>query len=325
MNDYSAMSTHSMVLSQFFVRTAGLGVVALVLLLTWEVRQNVSFRGEVRRQSSANAKTVAELKQQIAIKTQYVTSVEDQVKHLQEAVKEIATAHPTVSHVRTDDAAKEAVARGAQLIKDGKPEEALEIYLKCYRELQVAQPGSVECQRLVSAMLSLARTYPPAKTAVGMLRDTAMAELQANPKRDEPAFEIAMLNDKLKESERTVAVYDSLAPDSSRRPSLAKFALKPLIDARRYSDALVGRSYSEMLQHIDAATRMMPRLSAELQERARTQVTETTVMDIEVLTGAGRTDDARMLTEKLLAFDNSDATRALLAQHLARARSSGSK
>jgi hypothetical protein len=316
------MSTHSMVLPQFFIRTAGVGIVALGLLLAWEVRQNISFRDEVRQQSSANAKTVAELKQQIAIKTTYVAATEDQVKRLREAVKELATIRPAVIRVRTEDAAKEAIDRAAQLINDGKHEEALEVYLKCYRELQVAQPGSVECQHLVSAMLALSRTYPPARTAVGLLRDAAVAELQANPKREELAFEIAVLNERLGDGERTVAVYDLLPPGSIQRQALAKFAFKSLVDAGRYSDALVGRSCSQMLAQIDSATSMMSRIPSALQKRARTQFVETTAMDIEVLTGAGRVDDARVLTEKLLAFDNSDATRALLAQHLAHANSS---
>ena len=43
--------------------------------------------------------------------------------------------------------------------------------------------------------------------------------------------------------------------------------------------------------------------------------------NIEALTGAGKVDDARMLSEKLLGFDNSEATQAALRRHVARANS----
>jgi hypothetical protein len=42
--------------------------------------------------------------------------------------------------------------------------------------------------------------------------------------------------------------------------------------------------------------------------------------NIEVLTGAGKTEEARLLTEKLLAFDGTDATRVGLQQHVDRAQ-----
>ena len=41
--------------------------------------------------------------------------------------------------------------------------------------------------------------------------------------------------------------------------------------------------------------------------------------DIEVLTGAGKAEEAKTLTEKLLALDGSEATRTALKQHIARA------
>lgn len=39
----------------------------------------------------------------------------------------------------------------------------------------------------------------------------------------------------------------------------------------------------------------------------------------EVLTGAGKTEEARLLTEKLIAFDGSDSLQALIYKHVARA------
>jgi hypothetical protein len=59
---------------------------------------------------------------------------------------------------------------------------------------------------------------------------------------------------------------------------------------------------------------------ASLQAEIRKAILDATLTNIEVLTGAGKTEDARVLTEKLLAFDSSDATRASLQQHIDRAQ-----
>jgi hypothetical protein len=70
----------------------------------------------------------------------------------------------------------------------------------------------------------------------------------------------------------------------------------------------VERGPSEILQ-----------LPLELQERGRQQIINTTAANIEVLTGASKLDDARMLTEKLFAFEGSDATRQMVQRHVDRA------
>jgi len=91
--------------------------------------------------------------------------------------------------IDTDDAAKAAMTRGRQLIKEGKFQEALDGYLTCYRELQAIRPGSSGCQGLMSAIKSLGRTYPAALVSLAGLRDSAMAQWQAQPDRRELPFE----------------------------------------------------------------------------------------------------------------------------------------
>jgi hypothetical protein len=55
------------------------------------------------------------------------------------------------------------------------------------------------------------------------------------------------------------------------------------------------------------------------QAMIRKAVIEQTATNIEVLAGAGKAAEAGELTKKLLAFDNSESTRKILEQHLARA------
>lgn len=63
----------------------------------------------------------------------------------------------------------------------------------------------------------------------------------------------------------------------------------------------------------------MFRKDASRQAPMRTALVDGTVTNIEVLTGAGKAVEARMLTEKLLAFDGSDSTQALIKKHVERA------
>ena len=309
-----------MLLSRIAFRLAAFAAAALILCLAWEARQNIRLRGAIRARSEVNAKTITALNQALRIQAKQVLLAEAHVARLQQQAKSAPTAGSRRSPIRTADAASDTIDRAKHLIQEGKLREALEVYVKCYRELEVAEPGSGEWQHVIWAMLSLARSYPPAREAVEMLRDTAMAEFRATPSRETLAFEIAILNDRLHENERTIAVYDSLPAGSIQRPTLARFAFKPLVDAGRYADALVGRPFGQMLGPIDAATHLWHHLSVEQQEGLRAQIAQSAALDIEVLTGIGKVDDARVLTKNLLAFDASEATRTLLAQHVARAR-----
>lgn len=81
-------------------------------------------------------------------------------------------------------------------------------------------------------------------------------------------------------------------------------------------DELV-RCYREV-QAIRPGSSECQRLSSEFTQLGRSH--PPALNNIEVLTGAGQADDARLLTEKLLARDNTEATRARLQEKVARAR-----
>jgi hypothetical protein len=56
-----------------------------------------------------------------------------------------------------------------------------------------------------------------------------------------------------------------------------------------------------------------------IRQRTRENVRKSAATNIEVLAGAGDLDHARSMVERLLAYDNSDETRAVLQTHLERA------
>lgn len=121
------------------------------------------------------------------------------------------------------------------------------------------------------------------------------------------SFEIALLNERLAQGNRTLALLDALPPGDIQRGSLAMVAREALIQARRYPDA--DSSAPHLAQEKDP----------ERQALIRKRVVEQTATNVEVLAGAGKTAEAQELSKKFLAFDNSPTAQQVPEQHLARA------
>jgi hypothetical protein len=312
-----------MIFTRLQVGAVAAVVGAIGLGLAWQVHGNVQVRANAARQSAISARAVAALEKQVAVQTRRVESAETEVAVLLKSAQRASATRPALPaesvHIDTDDAVKAVLARAKQLLNEGKQPEALDEYVKCYRELQAIRPGSSQCQSLMSAMQHLARSYPEARSALASLRDAAMQQLQMQPGQGELVVEIALLNERLDEGYRTVVLYDSLSPNDRNRQSLAMIANRSFIEARRYADVLVGKPFGQMLGALEGAAQAMGRPGVP-QAALRTTAIEATLTNIEVLTGAGKLEEARLLTEKLLAFDSSDTTRAGLKQHLDRVR-----
>jgi hypothetical protein len=314
-----------MILSKFQVGVAASIVLVMAAGLVWEIRENTQLRSEAVRQSKSATASLAVLEKQATAESLRVAEAEANVATLLKSAKTASATRGAVppganATIDMDNAGKSATARGSQLIKEGKLQEALDEYLTCYRELQAIRPGSTGCQRLMDAIKRLGRTYPAALLALAGLRDSAMQQRQAQPSRSELPFEIALLNESLGEGSRTLALYDSLPPDDIQRRGLAMIAIGSFIEARRYTDALIGKPFGQMLSVIEMGPGLIEKEDASRQAALKKAILDATLTNLEVLTGAGKTEDARTLTEKLLAFDSSDATRASLQQHVDRAQ-----
>jgi len=315
-----------MILSKLHVGCAAILAGAIAFGLAWEVRHGTQLRTKAGQQYTAAAGSAAALEQQVAVQSQRVVAAEATVAALLEKAKVARSARAAaVSRgasvpVNADDAASAAMARASQLLKDGNQQEALDEYIKSYRELQAIRPGSSACQRLMGAIKSLGRTNPEALSALASLRDSAMAEREAQPDRRELLFEIALLNERLGQGSRTLALYDALPANDPNRRSLAMIANPSFIEARRYADALIGKPFGQVLTMIEAGAQHIARQDISRQALMRKGIVDVALTQIEVLTGAGKLEDARVLTEKLFVFDQSYATRAGLEQHLARAQ-----
>ncbi len=294
---------------------AGL-LVSVSAATVWEFRQAAALRATAAQQSTTAE--LAHLERQVAAATQRALAAEANLTALLASARS-HTAAP-VAVVDTADALAATLARAKTLLAADKKQEALDEYVTCYRELSAHRPGSSECQSLMGAMKSLAASFPPAFAALTSLRDAALAQLQTKSARRELPFEIALLNERLGQGDRTLELFDALPPGDPGRQSLAMIAHASFVAARRYSDALLGKNLGQMLRTLDAGLAQQPKFRPEIADRARRSFIETTLVSIEILTGAGQADDARTFTEKLLAFDNSEATRAALQRAIERAQ-----
>lgn len=296
---------------------AGL-LVSVSAAAVWEFRQAATLRATTAQPSAATTAELARLKQHIATETKRATAAEATLTALLTSARSHTAAPAAV--VDTADALAATLARAKPLLAAGRKQEALDEYVTCYRELSAQRPGSSECQSLMGAMKSLGASFPPAIAALASLRDAALAQLQTKSARRELPFEIALLNERLGQGDRTLALFDALPPGDPGRQSLAMIAHSSFVAARRYSDALLGKNVGQMLSNLDASLEHWPKFSPDIADRARHSIIETTVTSIEILTGAGQADPARTLTKKLLAFDQSEATRAALQRAVERAQ-----
>jgi hypothetical protein len=315
--------------SWFIVAVASAGAA-----LAWQVREHAALQAEAGRES-----TVAELRvleQQVAQQSKRLGEAESRLSTLLKTADASRTARTRPDGlamaaaaakanpdgpIDTSEIARVAVEKGRALMKEGKSQEALDLYLATYREVQPFRPGSPACQRLTSEIKFLGRSHPPALVALTQLRDDAMRQLEAQPaRRDEWVFEIALLNGRLDQADRTIALFDALPPGDIQRGSLAMVARDAFVQARRYPDALLGKSFGQMLGIVDSTMQVLAKeTDAARQAMIRKNGIEQTATNIEVLAGAGKAAEAQQLTEKLLAFDNSETTRRAIEQHLARA------
>jgi hypothetical protein len=315
-----------MIVSKLQVGLAGASMATLLLGFGWQVRSNAQLRDELTDRPHASTAELVELQKRIAAETRRLAAAETQVSALLQAAETskstlAAAAARATATLATAEAVKAAIARSRELMREGKTQEAIDELVHCYREVQAIRPGSGECQSLMGQLAGLGRNHPAALAALGGMRDRAMTQMREEPRRKEWVFEIALLNERLKEGERNVALFDSLpAADLTMRQNVAFVGFDSFVKARRYSEALLGRRAGQMLSHVESYDRAKNQVPVEHHPALREQVIGTALTNIEVLTGAGETDDARLLTEKLLTFDDTEATRARLKEHIARAQ-----
>jgi RNA polymerase sigma factor (sigma-70 family) len=213
-----------------------------------------------------------------------------------------------------------------ELAHNGDSAGALKELLWCY-DVGFPQVSSYRFARnraLLTAIAKLGANYPDADDALLARSDAASKAILASPYDFESVADFIALNKALQADDLTLDFYDQLPQDDQRRASMARSMYEQFVGAQRYADALGAKPYSSMNAGFDALANLkVPPGSkvdpALVKADAHQQLVSTTTANIETLAGAGDLAHAQELINKLLAVDTSEATRALLQQHLQRA------
>jgi len=230
----------------------------------------------------------------------------------------------------TSDLVASRYKNAQDLARSGNSAAALKEFLWCYDEgmPRVTGYGGVRNSFLLSSIAQLGTNYPPALAALRERRDQAQQRMLGSESDPDATQDFASINRELHENQNTLAAFDQLPAEDRRRQALASVAYSLLVDGQRYGDALLGRPYENISAQFEMTIKERP-LPANITDPARIRkmqrdfLINSTAADVEVLAGAGDLVHARTLAGRLLAYDSSPETKALLQQHVSRAGQTG--
>lgn len=232
-----------------------------------------------------------------------------------------------IDKARAAAAAKEAqpVSRAAvedrieaarRLAESGDARQALRELLWCFdeglRALERTRRGS-RTRIVINALAKLAERHPAAHAAMRERWAQARVRLLQQGDIDDAITHFSMLSGALKERGAVLALYDQVPRENSVRRTIAIYAFGEMVEARRYQDAAATRKQVDMSSTFEMQSRMndLPHM--------RTHTINTAATNVEVLAGSGQIAEARELAARVLKFDATPETRAVLKKHLERA------
>ena len=230
----------------------------------------------------------------------------------------------------THDLVESRYKNAQELARSGDSAAALKEFLWCFDEgmPRVSSYAGVRTSFLLSSIAKLGEEYPAALVALRERRDKASQRMLNGENDSEAAMDFAALNRTLKDDQNTLAVFDQLPAEDRRRQTLASAAYNQLVEAQRYGDALLGKPYATISANFEmlATERPLPANIAnpeKIRKSQRDYLINSTAKNVEVLAGSGDLGHARTLAQRLLAYDSSPETKALLLQHATRAGQAG--
>jgi hypothetical protein len=313
------------------VALLALGAAGLGISRMSTARELADAREQAQRKSEAMRTRIASLEKQLVSETKRAEAVESDNAALARAVQtaQAALARPAVATVPTltREAFDARVKRAVANAQDAEAGAALAELLACW-ELGKTRAGGLEpvhSTLLLGAWIKLGENHPPALAVLREKMEKARRRILGSPDDMEPLREFAAVARALKDEQALVALYDAIPEGDARRTKVAIYAVDSLIAAKRYREALTGRTYGSMSSSFEMQSRgnAIPGATAASAERMKGYAVTSAAKNIEVLAGAGDLTHARELAGRVLALDNSEATRALVQAHLERAGQPG--
>lgn len=205
--------------------------------------------------------------------------------------------------------------RAEQLVKNGDHAGALSLYTALYKNGWVGT-STLSRDLIIRGMLKLSEVYPVALQNLQQTRDEAMAQISAGAGDEKLAVDVVILNKYLGDSTGTVALYNQLPASDSRRQHIAAVGADVFTNSGAYTAVVSAKPFGTMLNDFDGDVRR----EGNTDQQGREYVIRNTVKNIEALVGAGMTWESQVLVDKLVKFDNSQATKALINSHVNRAK-----
>lgn len=246
---------------------------------------------------------------------------------------ESAPAPPDVSHSAssapetiTRDYVRQRLDRARALARDGHSAAALEEFLWCY-DVGTPQISSFSGVRaaLTGEIAILGEDFPAALDALRQRRDLAEQRFLGGTGEFEEATALRWLNRALDESERNLRLYDSLPANDQRREELGRLLYDEFVETQRYEEAAKARPFNQMSSHFEMFITRAPARDATgaIATRNRRYAIENAATDVEVLAATGDFAHAAELALRVLEYDDSPETVALLKERAARAGRTG--
>jgi thiol-disulfide isomerase/thioredoxin len=205
-----------------------------------------------------------------------------------------------------------------KLIVAGSHEEALKELIWCWdegkKDPEFARTRSSTVPR---EMGRLARSYPPAHEAMIVRRDQARERAIANKGGATVVQDLIALNKELKMDDDTIAVYDQMPEGDRRKVTISIFLFDAFLEKQRYADATLfnmPESFAMQIERAKAQQKAGKAIGPSVQYTVTSMAKR-----VEALAGAGLTDQARELGEKIIELDPTPETKALLNKHATRA------
>jgi thioredoxin-related protein len=206
-------------------------------------------------------------------------------------------------------------------------EAALEQYLWCWDHGVSADPSFAATRRtfLLKELMRLGRLHPKAADALAERARAAYDKVVTCTAPEADLLDFLLLNHELQQDERTLAAYDALDSGSegcaALRERLGPLIVDPLIDARRYTEAIerLGDPRERLTRMIADFRAESERLQKENKNEAfvaidtnRRALRTKAARIYEALLGAKQYDDGGAYAKLLLTYDPSGGTHCAL-------------
>lgn len=214
--------------------------------------------------------------------------------------------------------------RGSARARAGRHKEALADFLYCFDE-GVNSPGytGVRLSFLLSNIVNLGASYPPALDALQERAEAATRRLTTGEGSQQDALDVSALNRSLKQRGKTLELYDAFHETEGANSAVEKILFEEVIDllleAERYQDVLDGTG--DVLEAFRASRKRFDEMKSYLAgeefaaaiRQMRRSATTKASQHYTALLGVENDELAAELAEELIDFDPTGATFGVLA------------